>query len=86
MLLTKRKTMIDELGVQGASIELESRTRNMQEFPKRNVARMVLLDFYSRAITDPNANERDKNTAFGHIDKLQEITARENTKAGQGTA
>ena len=44
----------------------------------RQVARQVLLDFYSRAIIDPNAKESDKKEAFTAIDKLQSITARDN--------
>ncbi len=80
------KEMIDNLGVQGASLELEGKTKKMEDFPVRQVARQILLDFYSRAIIDPNAKEADKKVAFEHIDRLQQITAREATKAGQGNS
>ncbi len=84
--VNEAKALIDELGVQGATAELIERTRDMNDFPKRNVARMVLLDFYSKAIVDPNASEGDKKVAFKAIDDLQSIIAKENTKAGQGTS
>jgi hypothetical protein len=58
----------------------------MYDFPIRQVGRQVLLDFYSRAIIDKNASEADKKVAFNNIDKLQQITAVEATKAGQGNS
>ena len=84
--VVQAKVLIDELGVQGATLDLAERTKKMDEFPVRQVARQVLLDFYSRAIIDPNASEADKKVAFKNIDNLQQITAREATRAGQGSA
>jgi len=80
------KAMIDELGVGGATSELKELTKRTQEFPQRNVARMVLLNLYSKAIIDPASSEGDKKVAFKAIDDLQQAMARDNTKAGQGIA
>lgn len=83
--INQAKALIDNLGVQGASLELKKESRSGEQ-PIRQVARQVLLDFYSRAIIDPNATEADKKVAFENIDDLQQITAREATSAGQSNA
>jgi len=80
------QTLIDELGFEGATLDLEEKTRVIDDYPKRQVARLILLDAYSRVLGDPMAGEVDKNKSFTAIDKLQTAIAREGTVTGQGNA
>lgn len=80
------KAHIDNLGIEGATADLIEKTRDFNEFPIRQVARLVLLDSYSRLLADKTATEVDRTKAYNAIDKLQTALAREATSAGQGNA
>jgi hypothetical protein len=80
------QAFIEEMGVEGATTDLIEPTKDINEYPTRQVARLVLLDTYSRILGDPTANEVDKTKAYHNIDRLQTALAREGTKTGQGNA
>lgn len=83
-VIADAKQMIERMGVRNATEELSFMFDRVSDFPVRVVARLVLIDFYSRALTDSASTEQDKETAYRAIDRLWTALAKESTRGGQG--
>jgi hypothetical protein len=79
---------IEERGVDAATRQLEQPTKVMDidNYPTYQVARMVLIDHYTRILGDPKATKEQKDNAYIATNKLQERISIEANKTGQGNA
>jgi len=80
------RAFIKDRGIDGATRELEKPIPNSNEAPTRQVARLILLDNYSRILGNEGATKAERDNAYNVINKLQEMVSKEANKWGQANA
>jgi len=58
----------------------------VEEIPTRQVARLSLMDYYSRKAINPKVSEQQQDDAISKLVNLEKAVAREATSAGQASA
>ena len=72
--------------VENAYMALKEKGGTYEDAPTRQVARLALIDYYSRKAIDKNVSVEDQNVAIDKILDLEKALAREATVHGQASA
>lgn len=81
-----KQYIADKESIEQAYEDLAQKTKNLDELPTRQVARLSLIDFYSRKAINPNVTAVEQNDAIDKVMTLEKLVAREGTKSGQASA
>ena len=77
---------IEERGIDGAVEDLINKTTDINDYPTRQVARMVMIDHFTRILGNSQETKANKDRAYNLVNKLQQVLSKEANKTGQGNA
>lgn len=79
-------SMVDSAGGPEASLPLVLESPKTEDFDKIQVARMILMNYYGRIISSPDATIEEVNRAGVAMEQLQQAAGRDNEFAGRSIA
>ncbi|MCK5019139.1 MAG: hypothetical protein KAS32_18910, partial [Candidatus Peribacteraceae bacterium] len=80
-----KKYIADKGSIEQAYDDLLEKSK-LEDLPTRQVARLSLMDYYSRKAINPNVSIKEQDNAVSKLINIEKAVAREATGAGQASA